>query len=53
MELETQILIAGDLGYLSKEAVEDLLKSSAEIGRLANGLRASLKKSASAGPPTF
>ncbi|MEO5936482.1 MAG: four helix bundle protein [Terriglobales bacterium] len=52
MEVETQILIAGDLGYLSQDAVNDLLGKSAEIGRLANGLMASLKKSASAGPPT-
>jgi four helix bundle protein len=50
MELETQILISSDLGYLSKKDADALLEESAEVGRLANGLLASLKKSASSGP---
>jgi len=51
MELETQILIASDLVYLGAKEAEKLLETSAEIGRLANGLIGSLKKGASAGPP--
>jgi four helix bundle protein len=49
MEVETQLLIAQDLGYLTAESVDQLLKQSAEIGRLANGLLTTLKKSTSAG----
>lgn len=44
MEVETQLLIAADLGYAKKEEVEQLLSRSAEIGRLANGLLTTLKK---------
>jgi four helix bundle protein len=49
MEVETQLLIAQDLGYLSKAELNQLLKQTAEIGRLANGLLTSLKKAAGAG----
>ena len=49
MEAETQVLIAHDLGYLTKAQSDQLLKQSSEIGKLANGLLASLKKGASAG----
>lgn len=49
MEVETQVLIAQDLGYIEKPRAEQLLQQSAEIGRLANGLLATLRKSASAG----
>ena len=45
LELETQILISGNLGYLQGHEVEDLLKRSAEVGRILNGLIASIKKS--------
>jgi len=38
LELETQILIARDLGYLSPEKVHELLQSSKELGRVLNGL---------------
>jgi four helix bundle protein len=48
MEVETQLLIAMDLGYLSAAQGERLLKMAAEIGRLANGLLVSLKRSAGA-----
>lgn len=46
MEVETQLLIAVDLGYITSHDAEPLLKRSAEIGRLANGLLATLKKGA-------
>ena len=49
MEVETQLLIAHDLGYLTRAQSDQLLNQSSEIGRLANGLLASLKKGASAG----
>ncbi len=42
LEVETQILIANKLGYLGSGATQKLLSSSAEIGRLIDGLLASL-----------
>ena len=42
MEVETQILIARDLGYLEHHASENLLGVTAEVGRILNGLLASL-----------
>jgi four helix bundle protein len=42
MELETQILIAQDLGYLEQRKSEELLAVTAEVGRILNGLLASL-----------
>ena len=38
LELETQILIAQQLNYLPRKEAEPLLQSSAEIGRMLNGL---------------
>jgi len=43
MELETQVLIAERLCYLSSEAANEVLRSSAELGRVLNGLLNSLK----------
>lgn len=37
-ELETQLEIAGSLGYLSNASLQDLLKESATVGRMLNGL---------------
>lgn len=42
MEVETQILIARDLGYLDDHVSETLLDATAEVGRILNGLLASL-----------
>jgi len=42
MEVETQILIARDLGYLERNDSENLLSAAAEVGRILNGLLASL-----------
>jgi four helix bundle protein len=42
MEVETQILIARDLGYLERNERESLLGAAAEVGRILNGLLASL-----------
>jgi len=41
-ELETQILLSGKLGYLAPHEVDGLMASSAEVGRLINGLANSL-----------
>jgi four helix bundle protein len=41
-ELETQVLICERLGYLNGATRDGLLKASAEIGRMLNGLLASL-----------
>jgi four helix bundle protein len=42
MEVETQILIARDLAYLDENQSEHLLGAAAEVGRILNGLLASL-----------
>lgn len=41
-EIETQLRIAHDLGYLSRQATNDLLDRVQEIGRILSGLLASL-----------
>jgi four helix bundle protein len=42
MEVETQILIAQELGYLRQEESDSLLSIAAEVGRILNGLLNSL-----------
>jgi four helix bundle protein len=42
-EAETQILIARNLGYIDDEDLPALLNLSAEVGRILNGLLASLR----------
>ena len=42
MELETQLLIAQRLGYITADQVDRILASTAEVGRLLNGLSNSL-----------
>ena len=42
MEVETQILIARDLCYLEQNQSDCLLREPAEVGRILNGLLASL-----------
>ena len=42
LETETQILMAGRLQYLDQEQVDRLVKRSAEVGRILNGLIASI-----------
>jgi len=44
MEVETQLQIAQNLGYLESEKTSILLKACAEIGRILNGLLASICK---------
>jgi four helix bundle protein len=45
LEAETQILLSERLEYLDHETTESLLKQSAEVGRILNGLLSSLKGS--------
>jgi len=42
VEVETQILIAQELGYLERDEGERLLRVAAEVGRILNGLLNSL-----------
>jgi four helix bundle protein len=42
MEVETQVCIARDLGYLDQNQSDCLLNDTAEVGRILNGLLASL-----------
>ena len=44
MEVETQLQIAANLGYLKQVEVDKLLEQTAEVGRLLNGLPRSLRK---------
>jgi four helix bundle protein len=44
MEVETQMQIAENLGYLPKERTAALLHSCAEVGRILNGLLASVSR---------
>jgi four helix bundle protein len=44
-EVETQILLAQQLGYLQKNKAEVLLEQCEEIGKILNGLISSLRKS--------
>src|SRR5258708_26823686 len=46
MEVETQMQIAQNLGYLQKEQTASLLQSCAELGRILNGLLSSVSKQA-------
>jgi four helix bundle protein len=43
-EVETQILIAARLHYLAEKNTEDVMQRAGEVGRLLNGLMASLDK---------
>jgi four helix bundle protein len=45
-EIETQLTIAQNLGYLSAKQSETLLSEAAEVGRILNGLIASTKSAA-------
>ncbi|MFZ0771425.1 MAG: four helix bundle protein [Candidatus Sulfotelmatobacter sp.] len=44
MEVETQMQIAENLGYLKREETAALLQSCAEVGRILNGLLASVSR---------
>ncbi|MGO8762301.1 MAG: four helix bundle protein [Desulfobaccales bacterium] len=43
-ELETQVIIARNLGFLEEAKMNQVLEQAGELGRILNGLLASLKK---------
>ena len=43
IEMETQLVISGNLGFLSSTAVEDLIERSGDVSRLLHGLIESLQ----------
>jgi four helix bundle protein len=49
-ELETHVEIAGRLRYVESHQSEDLLEKAAQLGRMLNGLRASLQQKGSRRP---
>ena len=44
MELETQVLIAGRMGYVAKEGEKRILAQCAEVGKMLSGLVRALKR---------
>jgi four helix bundle protein len=44
MEVETQVQIGENLGYMPQEETRRLLQSCAEVGRILNGLISSISK---------
>jgi four helix bundle protein len=46
VEIETQLLIAKNLGYLTVGSAQLLLAQASELGRILNGLIASIKRAA-------
>jgi len=51
-EVETHVQIAGRLNYIDEELIDNLLNKTAEIGRMLNGLRRSIRKKTDPWPPT-
>jgi four helix bundle protein len=43
-ELQTQLRLAGDLGYLEGGLVQELIEDGAEVARLTNALILSMKR---------
>jgi len=43
VEVETQLLIARNLGYLNEAAADELLKQTTEVARILNGLLTSVR----------
>jgi four helix bundle protein len=43
-EMETQVELAGNLGYIDRELVEGLLMHGGEVARLINGLVSALRR---------
>ena len=46
VEVETQLMIAGNLGYVTPEEAQQLLDQAAELGKILNGLIASIRPAA-------
>ena len=43
-EVETHVQIAGRLSYIDEDRIDKVLNKTAEIGRMLNGLRKSIRK---------
>lgn len=50
-EMQTQLELAADIGYLDRETERQLMEQGAEVARLINGLLNSLRSSAERGDP--
>jgi four helix bundle protein len=50
LELETQVLIARGLGYITEQEAEALIDQTEQIGKMLNGLINALEKGAAAAP---
>jgi len=50
-EVETQVIVANNLGYISAEQAEVLIQKIGELGRILNGLITSLQARKSRVPP--
>jgi four helix bundle protein len=46
VEIETQLMIARNLGYVPAKQIKALLEQTAELGKVLNGLIASIKSAA-------
>jgi len=44
MEMETQLLIAGRMGYISNAEQEHVIERASEVGRMLSGLLRALTK---------
>jgi four helix bundle protein len=44
MELETEILVAERIGYVSSKEIETMMRLAADVGRMLTGLTKSLQK---------
>jgi four helix bundle protein len=49
-EMQTQLELACDLGYIDREPVQELMAQRAEVGRLINGLVSALGQNKSFEP---
>jgi four helix bundle protein len=52
-ELQTQIELAGDLGFLDLQKVNEFMEQASEVARLINGLIASMRESSVLGSRTL
>ena len=46
VEIETQVLISQNLGYTRREQTKNILEATAELGKILNGLIASIRPAA-------
>ena len=49
-EIETQLMIAANLGYVAQDKLTTLLEQAGQIGRMTNGLYSALQKKLDSDP---